>query len=378
MDLYQTARKKMDVCEASKLAYKAVLCSPDFIYHRTRGGKLDSYELAQRLSYFLSGGPADKTLLGLAATGKIEDPDVLREQVERLLELESSEVFISDFMDSWLKLSKLGTMQPSEIEHTIYFNDRLEDAMRKETVLFLKEAFEKDRPVRWLIDGDQTFVNGALARLYGIQDIVGHQMRQVKITDPIRGGLLGQASVLTATANGIDTSPVTRGVWVLECLLGTPPSPPPPDIEPLEPDVRGAVSIREQLFKHREAAACKHCHRRIDPLGFALESFDEIGRFRKEYGDWNEKKIPIETEGKLPSGEAFADIKGLRELLVKRASLVEKNFLAKLLVRATGRIDDAGDAADIMKILSKSGGEEQRLGMRELLHQVIACDAFRR
>lgn len=379
LSLFESARKTMGVNQAARVAFKAVLCSPDFIYHRTRAGKLDPYELANRLSYFLTGLPADNTLLQLAAKGEIENPEVLRQQTERLLGLNSNRIFISDFLDSWLKLSKLGTMQPDENEHTIYFNDRLESAMREETILFLQEALEKDRPVQWLIDGDRTFVNGALARLYGMPGIEGHEMRQVKINDRLRGGLLGQASVLTATANGIDTSPVTRGVWVLESLLGTPPSPPPPDIEPLEPDVRGAVSIRDQLSKHRENVSCRHCHRRIDPLGFALESFDEIGRFRKDYGAWNKKAVPIETAGKLPSGEEFADLGELRQLVVKQSALVEKNFVTKLLVKATGRIDDPNDRADVMQILSrKDQGKNDAIGMKELLHQVISSEAFRR
>jgi len=378
MSLYDSARDSMSVNEASRLAYKAILCGPDFIYHRTKSGKLDDYELANRLSYFLSGGPADRELMKLAAKGRLDDRKTLRQQTERLLDAESSKEFVADFLDGWLKLSKLGTMQPDENKHATYFNERLEPAMKEETILFLQEAIEKDRPAQWLIDGNKTFVNAPLARLYGMQNVQGLEMRQVKIEDPMRGGLLGHASVLTATANGIDTSPVTRGVWVLECLLGTPPSPPPPDVEPLEPDIRGAVTIREQLKKHREIASCRHCHRRIDPLGFALESFDEIGRVRKEYGDWNEEKLPIDTAGKLPSGESFEGIEELRKLLVKQSRLVEKNFVSKLLVQATGRIDDANDKADVLRILSGDDGAEKPLGLRELIHRVVLSDAFAR
>jgi hypothetical protein len=375
--LFDSARERTNANEASRLAYKAILCSPSFIYHRNRAGKLDDFEFANRLSRFLTGLPADAELYALAESGKIADPKMRRQQTERLLASDESRNFVSRFLDSWLHLSKLGTMQPDENKHAVYFNERLESAMREETILFMREAFAKDRPVQWLIDADQTFVNAPLARLYGIWDVEGLEMRQVKISDSKRGGLLGHASVLTATANGIDTSPVTRGVWVLECLLGTPPSPPPPDVEPLEPDIRDAATIREQLSKHREVASCRHCHRRIDPLGFALESFDEIGRVRNEYGDWNEKKLPIDTAGKLPSGESFEDISGLRKLLSQQSPLVERNFVAKLLVQATGRVDDLADNADVLKIVG-SRKADAGLGMRELIHRVIASDAFSR
>lgn len=378
-DLFDKARRIMNTNDASRLAYKAILCSPNFIYHRTATGPLDQFEIANRMSFFLCGKPADKELLTLARKGRLDDADICRQQTDRLLASPDSKNFISSFLDGWLKLSKLGTMKPDEVEHPRYFNDRLESAMREETILYLDEAFEKNRPIRWFVDGDQTFVNGPLAKLYGMRDIHGHAMRQVKITDPMRGGLLGQASILTATANGIDTSPVIRGVWVLECILGTPPSPPPPDIEPLEPDIRGAVTIREQLSKHRENASCRHCHRRIDPLGFALESFDEIGTFRKEYGDWNEKKLPIDTAGALPSGEEFANIAELRQLLVKQVPLIERNFASKLIVQATGRIDNHRDESEVLKILGQSGNSSgEPLGIREILYRVITSDAFRR
>ncbi len=379
LGLFESARKTMDVNDASRLAYKAILCSPSFIYHRNRKGKLDNFEFANRLSRFLTGSPPDAELYGLAKSGKIADSQIRRLQAERLLSSEAGRNFVSRFLDSWLHLSKLGTMQPDENEHATYFNERLESAMREETILFMQDAFANDRPASWLIDADQTFVNAPLARLYQINGVEGLEMRQVKISDSKRGGLLGHASVLTATANGIDTSPVTRGVWVLECLLGTPPSPPPPDIEPLEPDTRSAVTIREQLSKHREVASCRHCHRRIDPLGFALECFDEIGRVRNEYGDWNEKKLPIDTAGKLPSGESFDDISGLRKLLVRQTSLVEQNFVAKLIVQATGRIDDPADQVDVMEILRDPNANDDRaVGIRELLQRVIDSDAFSR
>ena len=398
IELYTSARQNISVGEATKLAYKAILCSPFFIYHRTRSGKLDDFELASRLSFFLTGGPPDDELLRVAKDGSISDSKTLRKQAQRLLKQPESKTFINSFANAWLRLSKLGTMLPNFDEHPGYYNERLESAMREETMSFLAEAFENDRPVNWLIDADTTFLNAPLARLYGIPNVDGLEMRQVKLSGRkmgpnvtnasggsgrLRGGLLGQASILTASANGIDTSPVTRGVWVLECLLGTPPSPPPPDIEPLEPDTRGAVTIREQLKKHRDVVSCQHCHRRIDPLGFALETFDEIGRTREFYGEGKGKTL-IETGGELPTGETFNDIAQLRKLLLKQTSLIERNLATKLLIQATGRIDDANDAADVLAILrnvaNDKGGlktaTKPSLGIREILLRVIASEAF--
>ncbi|TWU47263.1 hypothetical protein Poly51_50620 [Rubripirellula tenax] len=385
-ELFKTKQTVMSTTEATRLALKTILCGPDFIYHRTRSGPLDDYELARRLAYFLTQSPPDNRLIRLAAKGELSrfsesgEPSRLKVETQRLLSLPEHQNFVEAFANSWLKLSKLGKMPPDLTEHPEYFNEQLESAMRSETSKYLEEAIAKNRPVRWLVDGDQTFLNAPLARLYEVPGVQGLQMRQVKLTSSLRGGLLGHASILTASANGIDTSPVVRGVWVLECLLGTPPSPPPPDIEPLEPDTRGSTTIREQLSKHREVVSCRHCHQRIDPLGFALESFDEIGRFRTHYGsqeEWrNESWIPVDSSGQLPSGESFADISELRKLLVEKVPLVQRNLVSKLLVQATGRLDDPNDAADVLAICRDSPADG--FGIRDLILEIVCSDAFRR
>ena len=365
--------------ESLQIAYQAILCSPEFLYHRNRTGQLNDTELASRLSFFLWGTAPDNELLGLAAAGELSKATVLRQQTERLLDDPRRKKFIESFLRSWLQLSKLGTMLPDRTEHPVYFNERLEDAMRTETQLYFDDAIQRDAPARVLVDSDYSFINSSLARLYKIEGVSGHEFQKVKLHDRRRGGLLGQASVLTASANGIDTSPVVRGMWVLECLLGTPPPPPPPDIEPIEPDIRGTTTIREQLAAHREVATCKNCHRHIDPPGFALESFDEIGQFRTHYdsGGWRKKKLAaIDPSGELSTGGSFSGIEDLKKVLMGKMDLVESNLVSKLLTQATGRIDDSVDKATVLEIMKSFDGD--RPGIRTLIHKVVQSPAFRK
>jgi hypothetical protein len=390
LEFYESQRAvEMSPAEALELSYQAILCSPGFLYHRTKQGVLSDHEIASRLSFFLWSSPPDKQLRDLADQGILGQSTNLKAQAERLLNDPRSARMVASFTDAWLQLSKLGTMLPDRVEHPGYYNERLEEAMRTETRLFVSDAIKHDLGVEVFVDSDHSFLNSSLARLYGVSGVEGHEFQRVKFSDRRRGGLLGQASVLTASANGIDTSPVLRGVWVMECLLGTPPSPPPPDIEPLEPDIRGAKTIRDQLAKHRDVATCNNCHRRIDPPGFALESFDEIGRFRSHYmhGATGERQgLAVDPSGKLSSGEPFSDVGELKSLLLKRLDLVAHNVARKLLVQATGRIDDANDNADVIRLVQEATGsynkENSRIrgsvGMRTLIHSLIQSDAFRR
>ena len=366
---------------AARVVFKAVLCSPGLLYQRTDSGPLDDYDLATRLAYFLTGSPPDDRLLTLAAEGTLSQAHVLRAEAERLLtDADRSSDFIDELADAWLHLSKLGTMLPDRSDHPDYYNERLQTAMLGETLAFLADAIAEDRGVRWLVEADRTYLNAPLARLYGLNDAIdvdGLELRPVQLPDRRRGGLLTQASILTASANGIDTSPVRRGMWVLECLLGTPPPPPPPDIEPIEPDIRGATTIREQLARHRDVVSCRACHQRIDPLGFALESFDEIGRSRERYNEYkwadrNRDKPPVDASGKLPSGETFDDVAGLQSLLAERDTLIRQNYVRKLMTLATGRLHDRADAAETTRIAADVRG------MKSLLLAVVGSEAFRR
>ncbi|MEL6108926.1 MAG: DUF1592 domain-containing protein [Planctomycetota bacterium] len=364
--------------DALHLSFQAILCSPRFLYHRSTNGPMSQRELAGRLSFFLWGMPPDEELLSVAALGRLAEPEELRRQTERLLRDPRRKSFVQAFTDSWLHLKKLGTMLPDRVEHPAYYNERLEDAMLAETRMYFDDALQHDRPVSVFIDSDYTFLNSSLARHYGIEGVTGHRFRRVELDDRNRGGLLGHASVLTASANGIDTSPVVRGMWVMECLLGTPPPSPPPDVEPIEPDIRGTVTIREQLAAHREIATCANCHRRIDPPGFALESFDEIGRFRTHYdtGGWRRKRLAkIDPSGILASGERFRDIRELKLQLKAKTNLVAANLASKLLRQATGRFEDPRDKAELLEMSLANATDP---GVRELIHTIVQSESFRR
>lgn len=387
LNLYDHQRAaSASTLDALQIGYQSILCSPAFLYHRTSTGPLDDFELASRLSFFLWAMPPDEQLRQLAAEGMLSDPDVLKQQANRLLDDPRSDNLVATFLNSCLQLSKLGKMLPDRVEHPAYYNEQLETAMRRETHEYIADALRRDAEISVLIDSDYSFINSSLARLYEIPGVEGHEFRRIKLEDRRRGGLLGHASVLTATANGIDTSPVIRGIWVLESLLGTPPSPPPADVEPLEPDIRGATTVRDRLAKHRHVATCNNCHRRIDPPGFALESFDELGKYRTHYdvpGRRRQKGPQIDSTGQLSSGESFTDIVGFKALLMEQVDLVTKNVATKLLVLATGRLDDPTDRADILHLMQgiadgqgKDIGKD--IGLRTLVHKVIQSDAFAR
>jgi hypothetical protein len=207
--------------------------------------------------------------------------------------------------------------------------------------------------------------------LYGIDAPDGNGFQRVSLHDRRRGGLLGQASVLTVTANGIDTSPVVRGVWILENLLASPPSPPPPDVEPLDPDVRGAKTIREQLRKHRDVASCNDCHRKIDPLGFALENFDPIGRWRQSYG----RGVKIDASGELPGASAFDDVVGFKKVLLERKELFARALTEKLMAYAIGRHLEPADRPQVDAVLAAVAATGN--GMGDLITQVVLSRPFR-
>ena len=328
----QDGRSPLD---ALKDGLKAVLCSPAFLYlaesepAAANSKALPAHALASRLSYFLWSTMPDAELTASAQSGELLKSEVLAAQTRRLLASPKSEAFVAGFLDSWLDLRSLGDMPPDRDHFLRYYADDLQIAMRRETQLFTRHLLDHNQSIVRFLDADYTFVNRPLAKLYGMEDAVGtadgHLFRQVKITDPNRGGLLGQASVLTVSANGVETSPVTRGVWLLENILGTPPAPPPDNVPALEPDVRGAKTIREILTKHRDNPACYECHRKIDPLGFALENFDPIGAWRSHYEKIEVTKrrevtrvvgALIDTSGELPGGESFQDIASLRKVLI--------------------------------------------------------------
>jgi hypothetical protein len=344
-----------------QLGFQAILCSPGFLYIHLGEGELSEIALASRLSYFLWSSPPDETLLELAAAGNLRAN--LSSQITRMLADPKIDRFVRHFVRRWLDLDNIGTMPPSA-EFLAYYRDNLETAMRAETETFFRHLLDHNRPLQEFLNADYAFLNRELALHYGIQGVQGNALQRVSLQNNRRGGLLGQGAFLTASANGVDTSPVVRGIYVLEKLLGHTPPPPPPDVPIVEPDIRGAVSIREQLEKHREIATCAECHRKIDPLGFALENFDAIGGWRDHY----DLQTPIDPTGKLPGGETFQTLPEFRSLLVAREEQVTRCLTEKLLTYALGRELEISDrpiiGAMFADLKSKSGG------LQDLIHLV--------
>ncbi len=333
-------------------------------------GRLSRVALASRLSYFLWASMPDDELLQLAASGQLDQPEVLAAEVDRMLRDPKSDALVDGFLASWLTLRDLGSMPPDRDDFSGYYHYDLDTAMRRETHLFTRYLIDENLDVGNFLDSDFTFVNKPLGKMYGIE-VEGSGFQRVAISDPRRGGLLGQASVLTVTANGIDTSPVVRGVWLLENILGTPPSPPPPDVEPLDPDTRGAKTIRDQLAKHRNTASCNDCHRKIDPIGFALENFDAIGRWRDKY----DRDAAIDASGQLPGGKSFDDIVGFKEVLLEQRGQFTKALTEKMLAYAIGRHLQPSDRPAVDHILA--GLDEQGRGMRDLIKLTVQSETFR-
>lgn len=369
----QTGRSPL---EAYSDGIKTVLCSPNFLFwDEGDSDQLSPWAMAARLSSFLWSSMPDAELTQHAAIGDLTDASVLSEQIERMLDDPKSIALVDGFLDSWLTLRELGSTPPDRSDFVEFYHYDLGTAMREETRLFTAYLLEQNLNINNFLDSDFTFVNKRLAQHYGlavpeeIQCDAGKFVR-IPLDNRRRGGLLGQASVLTVTANGIDTSPVVRGVWLLENILGTPPSPPPPDVEPLDPDVRGAQSIRDQLEKHRSLPSCYDCHRKIDPLGFALENFDPVGKWRDEY----DRGVKIESAGELPNGKTFGDIMGLKEILVGQQDLFAKSLTEKLLAYAIGRQLEPTDRPEVDRIVSAL--HTQGNGFRDLIREVVLSKPF--
>jgi hypothetical protein len=368
--------------EAFKDALKAALCSPAFLYFSppedSQSAKLSQYGIAERLSYFLTSTMPDATLRKLANEGKVSGALTLQAETRRLLQSDSSDMFIADFLDSWLNLRALGSMPPDPKDSQIYYAAGLEPEMKQETRLLMRDLIDRNASVLDFLRADYTFVNRDLAKLYGVADQVpadqASQFHRIQFRNRERGGLLGHASVLTVSANGIETSPVIRGIWLMETILGTPVPPPPDSVPALDPDIRGAVSIRDQLAKHRESEACNQCHRKFDPLGFALEGFDPIGRNREFYD--SKKKIKIDTSGVLPGGERFSSADELRTLLLKRKDFFVRTVTSRLLSHALGRRIEALDRPAVDKIIDSVKDDDYRLA--DLITAVVTSDLFQR
>lgn len=359
----------MEPLDALKLGFQAILCSPGFLYLNMGEGELDDTALASRLAYFLSSSPPDETLSALAAKGELR-PN-LESQAMRLTGDPKIERFVHHFVRRWLDLDNIGAMPPAESFLT-YYRDNLQAAMEAEIEAFFRHLLERNAPLSEFLAADYAFLNRELALHYGIEGVSGNELRQVKLPKGKRGGLLSQGAFLTASANGVDTSPVVRGVYVLEKVLGYRPPPPPPDVPAIEPDIRGAVTIREQLKKHRQVETCAECHRKIDPLGFALENFDAIGMWRNDYA----QRVPIDATGKLINGEAFSGFGEFRDLMIAQSDQFSRCLTEKLMAYALGRELEVTDRPDIDEILMKLKSQDG--GLRDLILLIVQSKAFGR
>jgi hypothetical protein len=377
---YQRGRQEGDFDRGIQKALEAMLVSPDFLFRvevdprNTAPGavyRLNEFELASRLSFFLWSSIPDEQLLDLAQQGKLKDPVILQREVGRLLDDQRAQALVSNFAGQWLQLRNLEAARPDP-DVFPNFDEGLRQAFRRETELFFESILRENRSVLDLLTANYTFLNQRLAEHYGVPGIYGSQFRRVTLADPNRGGLLGQGSILTVTSYPNRTSVVQRGKWILENLLGAPPPPPPPDIPDLKPHGKDGqlLSMREQLNLHRANPVCASCHARMDPIGFALENYDGIGRWRaKDAG------IPIDASGKLPDGTVFNGPNELkRVLLTGHRDEFVATVTEKLLTYALGRGLEAADAPTIRAIMRETAPSDYR--MSALISAIIKSKPF--
>jgi mono/diheme cytochrome c family protein len=394
LGVIQSAMKEgTSFTDAMIAGYSGVLCSPEFVCLEEKPGRLDDYALSARLAYFIWNSGPDEPLRALAAKGELHRPEVLRAQTERLLNDPRSRRFVDAFLDYWLDLRKINATSPDAgLYPDYYLDDMVVESAQEETQLFFAELLRENLPARNVVASDFVMVNERLAALYGLPPVDGSALRRVALpSDSPRGGLMTQASVLKVTANGTTTSPVLRGVWIMERILGKPSPPPPPGIPAVEPDIRGATTIRQQLDKHRSAASCAACHSKIDPAGFALENFDVMGAWRDRYRANGEGKREVgygkngqpfafhlaqnvDASGELPGGGKFQNIRDLKRLLLADEKQIARNLTQQLVVYATGAAIHFGDRPRIEQILERA--EASHYGVRTLVHEIVQSELF--
>lgn len=394
MRLVRLAREQGDPFEKGiQLALEAVLVSPHFLFRVELDGDavvadedggqaetseakktitdavrpLNDYQLASRLSYFLWSSMPDEELFSLAAAGKLGKDGNLEAQTKRLLADKKSQALVDNFATQWLQIRNLSLASPSRQQFPD-FDESLRRAMQKETEMFFESVVREDRSVLDFLDADYTFVNERLAKHYGIADVKGDEFRRVTLSDPRRRGILTQASVLTITSNPTRTSPVKRGRWILEQILGTPPPPPPPDIPELE-QVKLSGSLRQKMEQHRANPSCTTCHARMDPLGFGLENFDAIGAWREKDGEF-----AIDPSGTLPGGKTFAGPAELRTILKGRHEQFCRNLARKLLTYALGRGLEPTDNHAVSQIVAAV--EANGYKFSTLVVEIAKCEPF--
>jgi mono/diheme cytochrome c family protein len=386
--------------DAMKEAYKAALCSPDFLFVGVPSGaeagdphiRLTDRAIAERLALWFWNSLPDEELVALANEGRLHLYDNLKKQTDRLLADPRSDRFIANFADQWLDLRKIDATQP---DLRLYPEARthLIRSMIDETRAYLRELITQNLSVTHLVQSDFAMLNQSLAIHYGIAGVTGCAIRKVALPkDSPRGAFLTQAAVLKVTANGTDTSPVTRGAWINERILGNPIPPPPAGVPALDPDTRGATTIREKLEKHRSDTQCAGCHAKIDPPGFALESFDVIGGLRTRYRSlftgsqmmdfhfptgWDPRvrlNQPVDASGQLPGGESFQNLAGFQVLILRTPETLAANMVGQLLMYGTGSEPHYSDRREIKRILAQT--KQADYGLRSLIDAIVHSELF--
>lgn len=377
--LYGIARKNHESFERGiQLGMQGILASPNFLYRAERETgqtrELSDYELASRLSYFLWSSTPDDTLLALAAAKQLHKPEVLKAQTKRMLASPKAVALTDNFAGQWLQLRKLDRVSPDPAQFP-QWDESLRSAMREETRRYFSTVVREDRSVLDFLDSDWTYLNGRLAKHYGIADVTGDKFVRVKLSGGRRGGVLTQASVLTLTSNPTRTSPVKRGKWVLDNLLNTPPPPPPPGVGELPDDAKGKEpltgTLRQRLEKHRADPSCASCHSRMDPIGFGLENFDAIGAWRERDGS-----AAIDATGTLPDGKSFNGSEQLRKVLAGKKTVFAKAVTEKLLTYAIGRGVEGTDRCNVTEMAEAVAAKQYRFSA--VVEQIVLSEPFRK
>jgi len=380
LGFYRDGRQRGDFETGIELALRFILASPRFVFRAEAeptsvapgiAYPVSDLDLASRLSFFLWSSLPDDELLDIAEAGRLSDPEELERQVDRMLADPRAEALIENFAGQWLFLRNVETVQPDVTEFPD-FDGNLRRALRRETELLFSHVMRENRGVLELMTADYTFVNERLAKHYGIPGVYGDRFRRVPVVDDYRRGLLGHGSILTVTSYPNRTSPVLRGKWVLDNLLGASPPPPPPDVPQIEENHVGEPprSIRERLEQHRANPVCASCHAKMDPIGFALEPFDAVGRWRTA-----DAGLPIDASGALPSGAAFDGPGELRDGLLSRPEDFVGTFTRKMLTYAVGRGLDASDAPTIRTIVREAAKTDYAFS--SIVTGVVRSDPFR-
>jgi len=393
--IFDELNEGMPFAEAMLKAYQAFLCSGHFLYllEPQGEGKIAEFAIASRLSHFLWSSRPDDELQKKATRGKLRDKGIIRAEVDRLIADERFERFVGNFTGEWLDLHELRRDIPDNRLYPEYRkDDYLVDSMEHETQAVFTAMVRENLPVTMLVNADFTFVNDRLARHYDLPRVTGSAMRRVKLPDwSPYGGLLTQASILKVTANGTTTSPVLRGSWIMEKLIGDPPPPPPKSVPAIEPDIRGATTIKELLAKHTESKSCSNCHARFDPVGFALESFDVMGAWRDRYRGMEQGDLitgidraghpfeyrvaqVVDSSGKLLSGETFKDVRELKIALAAKPRQLARNLLHQFTLYSTGTAVRFSDRKEIEVILDHCEADDYRV--KDLLHELVQSQIF--